>query len=462
MSSQSTPLQTAGSGIPTRPAEHRQQVASPFLVSIGFLGIQFAWALQMGQMSPLLEKLGSEPWLTSLIWAAGPVTGILVQPIVGVLSDQHRSPLGRRRPFLLVGSILIAISLILMPNSQAIGEWFTSTVGLAVSFPMGLLVAALLLWVLDASINLTQGPYRALVPDVFNPERQTKAYSMMSLTIGLGSIAAFMIAFVIDGMHLLFYLGAVAILVAMGVTIFTTPEAPSTALQHEAHAANTHPKTAGLTGFFNHMWGGIHLSPNQWVLCLAHSGTWFGLMCLFIFFAVFVPKIAFGAVDPQSALYNDGVKWASLGFAVLNGVCFAFSPFIDGLCQRFGKKAVHTTTQLCMALAMMSLFIVRDPIMLLVCMGLIGMGWATTLSVPFAMLSNHIPKGKEGVLMGVFNIFIAAPGLLCSLAVGPIISQTGMHEGLAFLLGGGVILLSTLLLQRFNDDSELAHTTTLA
>jgi maltose/moltooligosaccharide transporter len=451
MSTQST---SVNSPYTPRPAQGSQNMASPLMVSIGFLGIQFAWALQMGQMSPLLEKLGSEPWLTSLIWAAGPVTGILVQPIVGVLSDQHRSGMGRRRPFLLIGSILIAISLVLMPNSQAIGEWFTATMGLNLTFPIGLLVAAILLWVMDASINLTQGPYRALVPDVFSPERQTKAYSMMSLTIGLGSIAAFMIAFVIDGMHILFYLGAIAILVAMGITIFTTPEEPSNALQHEPHAINTRPKKAGMTGFFNHMWGGITLTPNQWVLCLAHSGTWFGLMCLFIFFAVFVPKVAFGAVDPQSVLYADGVKWASLGFAILNGVCFAFSPFIDKLCNQFGKKVVHTTTQLLMAIAMMSLFVVRDPILLLVAMGLIGMGWATTLSVPFAMLSNHIPKGKEGVLMGVFNIFIAAPGLLCSLAVGPIISQTGMHEGLAFLLGGAVILLSTVLLQRFKEGDD--------
>ncbi len=453
MSTPTSQLSSATAPFPSASTEaSNQKAASPLLVSIGFLGIQFAWALQMGQMSPLLEKLGSEPWLTSLIWAAGPVTGILVQPIVGVLSDQHRSAIGRRRPFLLFGSILIAISLVLMPNSQGIGTWLTQTLGLSVAFPMGLLTAAILLWVMDASINLTQGPYRALVPDVFSPAKQTRAYSMMSLTIGLGSIAAFMIAFVIDGMHTLFYLGAAAILVAMGITIATTPEEPSNALQHEPHAINTRPKKAGITGFFNHMWGGIHLTPNQWVLCLAHSGTWFGLMCLFIFFAVFVPKVAFGAIDPQSALYNDGVKWASLGFAVLNGVCFAFSPFIDKLCKQFGKKTVHTISQLCMALAMMALFIVREPITLLVCMGIIGLGWATTLSVPFAMLSNHIPKGKEGVLMGVFNIFIAAPGLLCSLAVGPIISQTGMHEGLAFLLGGGVILLSTILLQRFKED----------
>lgn len=432
------------------PASSTRSLANPLLISMGFLGIQFAWSLQMGQMSPLLEQLGSAVWLTSLIWAAGPVTGVLVQPIVGSLSDNHRSALGRRRPFLIVGTLLVALSLVMMPNSGEIGSWLSNVLGVSSSFPMGLLIAAVLLWVLDASINLTQGPYRALVPDVFSAKEQTKAYAMMSLTIGLGSVASFLISFLMDDMKLLFYLGAAAIVIAMSVTVFTTQEPSTLEMPTNDHDINTDTKPSLLNQFL----GGVKLTGNQWVLCLAHSFTWFGLMCLYIFFALFVPKVTFGSPVAGSPLYIQGVQWASLGLAVLNVVCFLFSPFIDKLCDRYTRKVVHSTTLSCMAVGLIGLYFINSPNMILFWMALIGLGWATTLSVPFAMLASHLPKGKEGVLMGVFNIFVAAPGLLCSLAVGPIIAASGMGEGLAFLLGGGAIIVSILLLQQFNDSDE--------
>ncbi len=405
----------------------------PLNISIGFFGIQFAWAVQTSQMSPLLERLGSEPWLISLIWAAGPITGVLVQPIVGTLSDEFKSRFGRRRPFLLIGALLTAISLILMPNSPS------------------LLIAALLLWVLDASINLTQGPYRALVPDVVEKEKQTTAYAMMSFTIGLGSVVAFYIAFYISSMHSLFYLGADAMLVAMLWTTFTVKE-PSSLKTME----NNEPKASLMTNI-NNVLGSTFTSvlsmPKEGLkLCFAHAFTWFGLMCLFVFFSVFVPKQIFAAAGPESILYNDGVRWASLCYAVLNGVCFIYSPFISKLCAVFSKKAVHTLSLLLMAASYIGLFFVQSQYTAMLLMGFIGIGWASTLSIPFAMLSDHLPKGKEGVLMGTFNIFIAAPGVLCSFLVGPAISLLGGNEAWAFLFGGVSIVLSALLLQLVKDE----------
>jgi len=405
-----------------------------FNISIGFFGIQFAWAIQMGQMSPLLERLGSEPWLTSLIWAAGPVTGVLVQPIVGTLSDEFKSRFGRRRPFMLLGAVLTAISLILMPNSPS------------------LLVAALLLWVLDASINLTQGPYRAIVPDVVDKAHQTTAYSFMSLTIGLASVIAFYIAYYISSMHELFYLGAVAMVAAMIWTSLTTHEPSSVALESSAQ------KTSQLETIGNILKStmtSVFSMPKEGLkLCLAHSFTWFGLMCLFVFFSVFVPKQIFGAVGPSAASYNDGVRWASLCYAVLNGVCFIYAPFISRLCRVFSKKAVHTVSLLIMAGSFLSLFFAQSPLMAMVMMGLIGIGWSSTLAIPFALLTDHLPKGKEGVLMGTFNIFIAAPGVLCSFLVGPAISLLGGNEAWAFLFGSVSILLSAILLQWVTESKD--------
>lgn len=419
-------------------------------LSIGFLGIQFAWAIQMGQMSPILEKLGSNPQLLGLISCAGPVTGVLVQPIIGALSDKCGLSMGRRRPFLLLGAILTAVALFLMPSSSS------------------LLMAAVLLWLLDASINTTQGPYRALVPDVVHKSQQATAYALMSLTIGLGSVAAFLIAFKIADIHQLFYLGASVMLVAMIWTSFTTPEPkPQTVIVDEGPQEN----------FVVSTMKSIASMPKEGLkLCIAHTFTWFGLMCLFTFFSVFVPHHIFGAMDPKAPMYNQGVQWASLCYAVLNVVCFLFSAVIGKFCNLTSKKFVHSVGLLSMAAAFgymfflsttgphaatdinmvpwMTLltqapaeFFAMPAVQVAVAMGLIGVGWATTLSIPFALLSEHLPAGKEGVMMGVFNIFIAAPGVVSNLLVGYIVGLYGNNVAIAMVVGAASMLVSLLLLQ---------------
>jgi maltose/moltooligosaccharide transporter len=395
-----------------------------FNISIGFLGIQFAWAIQMGQMSPLLEKLGSNPQLLGLISCAGPVTGVLVQPIIGALSDGCKLSLGRRRPFLLMGALLTAVALIFMPSST------------------NLLMAAVLLWLLDASINITQGPYRAIVSDVVHKSQQATAYSLMGLTIGLGSVAAFLIASQIQSLHNLFYLGATAMVLAIVWTVITTPEPKVLPITVPAeHAA---PKGNFLVDTLK----SITSMPFEGLkLCVAHSFTWFGLACLFTFFSVYVPHHVFGAADPSSAPYRDGVQWASLCYAAMNAVCFIFSAFIGKLCAMTSKKAAHTFGLLCMGLAFLSMPFITSPIQVMIAMGLIGVGWATTLSIPFALLSDHLPSGKAGVMIGTFNIFIAAPGVLANLLVGPIVSAYGNNHSVAMVVGGVATLISAILLQ---------------
>jgi maltose/moltooligosaccharide transporter len=409
-------------------------------ISIGFLGIQFAWAIQMGQMSPLLERLGSNPQLLSWISCAGPVTGVLVQPIVGALSDNCKLSLGRRRPFLLLGAILTAIALVAMPNSGT------------------LVMAAILLWLLDASINITQGPYRAIVPDVVHRSQQATAYSLMSLTIGLGSMIAFLIAFQIQGLHTLFYLGASAILVAMAWTVFTTPE-PKTA-RFTAAASRSAEEQAPQGNFFVETIKSIGSMPAEALkLCLAHSFTWFGLTCLFTFFSVYVPHHVFGAADPNSKAYHDGVQWVSLCYFALNTVCFLFSPLIGKLSTLTSKKATHTLGLLCMGVAFLSMPFIQTPVQVMIAMGLIGVGWATTLSIPFALLSDHLPSGKAGVMMGTFNIFIAAPGVLANLLVGPIVAAYGNNHSVAMVVGGAATLLSIFLLQAVKEPKATAPIT---
>jgi len=416
-------------------------------ISIGFLGIQFAWAIQMGQMSPLLERLGSADWLTPLLWCAGPVTGIVVQPIVGSWSDRTWTRLGRRRPFLLAGALLTAIALVIMPNTPSLPP------------SIALVTAAALLWVLDASINISQGPYRAMVPDVVPRERQAFTYSLMSFTIGLGSVAAFYIGSKIPSMHNLFYLGAIAMLVAMGWTIFTTKEPP------RPQAVATHSdESGGFKAFIAQTVRSIaSMSPEMKKLCLMHSFTWFGLQFLFIYFALYIPHHIFGATDPTQNAYIEGVKHASLCYAALNAMCFIVSPFIGKLCDMVGKKPVHTFGLMCLGGGLISMPFLHTPLEAMIAMAVMGIGWATTLSVPFALLASHVPPGKEGVLMGTFNIFIAAPQFVASIliaslkalaiqhfAVGSIIAVVASqinNDASALVLGGGAVLISALLLQ---------------
>lgn len=410
-------------------------------ISIGFLGIQFAWAIQMGQMSPLLEKLGSNPQLLGLISCAGPVTGVLVQPIVGALSDNCKLSLGRRRPFLLLGALLTAVALIFMPNSGT------------------LVVAALLLWLLDASINITQGPYRAIVPDVVHKSQQATAYSLMSLTIGLGSMVAFLIAFQIQELHTLFYLGASAILVAMLWTVITTPE-PKAATFAPSPLPKENREPQG--NFFAETLKSITSMPAEALkLCFAHSFTWFGLACLFTFFSVYVPHHVFGAVDPNSKAYHDGVQWVSLCYFAMNTVCFLFSPLIGKLSALTSKKATHTLGLLCLGAAFLAMPFIQSPVQVMIAMSLIGIGWATTLSIPFALLSDHLPSGKAGVMMGTFNIFIAAPGVLANLLVGPIVAYYGNNHSVAMIVGGVATLISILVLQAVKEPKPPAITHSL-
>lgn len=395
-----------------------------FNISVGFLGIQFAWAIQNGQMGPLLERLGSDPQMLGLISCAGPVTGVLVQPIVGALSDRCGLKLGRRRPFLLLGAILTVVSLVWMPNVTAL--W----------------MAAVLLWILDASINITQGPYRSLVPDVVHPTQQATAYSLMSFTIGLGSVAAFLIAAQFpNNLHELFYMGAGAMLLAMMWTSLTTPERP---IQPKEAA-----EVASGDNFIVETVKSIVSMPKEGLkLCIAHSLSWFGLTCLFTFFSVFVPHHVFGATDPNSLLYKDGVQLVQICYAIMNGVCFLFSMLIGRLCALSSKKAVHSLGLMCMAGAFLSMMFLKSPAEAMIAMGLVGVGWATTLSIPFALLSDHLPKGKEGVMMGTFNIFIAAPGVVSNLIVGMVVHKYfNDNVAIGLMIGGISVILSVLILQ---------------
>lgn len=426
-----------------------------FNMAVGFLGIQFAWAIQMGQMSAIYERLGASPQEVSWLWIAGPITGILVQPIIGNMSDHTWGRLGRRRPYFLVGAILASLVLVAMPNSPAL--W----------------VAASLLWILDASINVSMEPFRALVADLAPEEQRGTAYTFQSFAIGLGSVLSFGIGGLMilewlsrrgaSGMaitawmktitptsvHVLFYIGAVVFVVAILWTVSTTREYPPEDLE----AFRKKGLGRGFRGAFGETWKLILAMPgNMRRLCLVHSLTWFSFFCMFIFFSPMVAANIFKAA-PGTSAYEKGIAWASLCYLALNLICFLSSPLIGLATRRFRKKTVHAVNLLLGGAAFASMFVAKSPAQAMAAMGVVGIAWASTLSLPYAILSTSIPRERYGVFMGAFNIFICLPQILCSLAMGPVVALVGGDKAVALLLAGISMVLAAIALKRVEEPS---------
>jgi len=447
--------QPAGAGV-ERPALSPGQLIN---MAIGFLGLQFAWSIQMGQMSPLYQKLGASDPQFSIFWMAGPITGILVQPIIGSLSDRTWTRLGRRRPFFLIGAVLTMLTLFLMPNVDRVMP----------TIPAALVLAALLLWVLDASINTSMGPYRALIPDIAPPRQHAIANSYIAFAIGLGAVASFYMggvdlygwlgrtfgetsglfttlhALAPSNTHLLFYVGALTVILAILYTVFNTREYPpedmTAFLQKKAEAA-------GFGQWVTGTWKSIiHMPKEMAKLCLVQFFTWFPFFCLFIFFTVYVAENIYGGnAKTATALYEEGARWGSLCFMVWNVVCFVMSLVLGSLADRIGKKPVHSLGLLTMVAAFLIFYFTKSPTMAMVGMGILGIGWATTVSMPYALLAGIVPKSSEGVLMGTFNIFICIPQLICAAVMGAVVEAVGSRL-IAFAIAGASSLIALILLQ---------------
>lgn len=428
-----------------------------FNMAIGFLGIQFAWAIQMGQMSGLYERLGATPEQVSWFWIAGPITGIIIQPIIGNMSDHTWGWLGRRRPYFLVGAILASIVLLIMPNSPAL--W----------------VAASLLWIMDASINISMEPFRALVADMAPEEQRGTAYTFQSFAIGLGSVLSFGIgglmllewikssygavgesfvasiaSFCPTSVHALFYIGAVVFMVAILWTIVTTKEyPPENIAEFRQRVQGKRP----LLRSFSETWKIIlEMPPNMRKLCLVHSLTWFSFFCIFIFFSPMVAANAFHAL-PNTPEYDQGMAWASLCYLALNVMCFASSPLIGLATKWFRKKHVHAFNLVLGAAAFVILYFARTPAMAMIGMALLGVAWASTLAIPYAILSGTVSKDRYGIFMGAFNIFICLPQIICSIFMGPIVGATGGDKATAMIFGAASMFLAALALKRVYEPS---------
>jgi maltose/moltooligosaccharide transporter len=410
-----------------------------FNMSFGFLGIQFGWGLQLANMSAVYEKLGARPDQVPLLWLAAPVTGLLVQPIIGVMSDRTWGRLGRRRPYFLVGAILASIALFFMPTSSTL--W----------------MAAGLLWILDASVNVSMEPFRAFVADKLNTSQRTAGYVMQSFFIGVGASLANALPLFLSwtgvtgntasGIPLTvkyaFQIGAVVFLLAVLWTVFTTSEYPPEDMEaFERERKNRR----GLADVFTEVGSALREMPTTMKqLAVVQVFTWLGLFCMWLFFVPATARHVFGASDPNSAVYTAGIEWGGFAFAFYSITCFVVAFALPKVAAAISRKLTHALALLCGAIGLLSVYVITDRYVLLLTMVGVGIAWASILSLPYAILSSSLPAERIGVYMGVFNFFIVIPEIIASLGFGRLM-KAAFGEGnpnseLYMVLFGGVSLL---------------------
>lgn len=433
---------------------------------LGFFGLQFAWQMRIILSGPVTEGLGASPFIFGLIWLAGPVTGMVVQPIIGALSDNTHTKFGRRRPYLLLGAILASIALWAFPNSANIAQFIADKLHMPLPVFGGLLIAALMIWIIDACINAAQGPYRALIPDNIVPEQHALANSYISFAIGLGSVIAAGTAPFLKwafnyqmSVNAQFIMAALAFSLGMIWTCITFKEiaAPKiTPVEEEAKITHTPTFIESFKAFFNS-------SPEVFKICLMQFFTWIGVMSMFIFFTQFSIHTVYGVPDlttATAAIKNSyaaataqATNFSSICFSIFNLICFVVSIPIGILSTKYGNKKIHIISLSIMAIAYLLMTFTSNTKLIMLFMALAGIGWASILALPFAMLSEYIQKGSEGSVMGIFNIFIAGPQVLVCTLLAWFISKCVMttpdginyHWEYAFLVGAIVLILSVFV-----------------
>lgn len=420
-------------------------------MSFGFLGIQFGWGLQMANMSAIYTYLGANADSLAILWLAAPVTGVIIQPMIGQCSDRLWTPLGRRRPFILGGAILASLALVLMPNSPSV--W----------------MAAGLLWVLDGTINASMQPFRALVADNLPGEQNAQGFAIQSLFIGLGGTVASALPWMMtnwfgvaggDGGHghipasvrLSFYIGALVLMVAVLWTVFTTREYPPTEGELAALRQKRFDWTLGLGDIFALV---LHLPRRMWELGLVQFFTWIGMFSLWVYFSPAVAEHIFHAGAGSPAMEASGA-WSGFCFAEYNAVCFLFSFVLLWGTKYIGPKNMHVLCLAIGALGLASVTLMSAKSGLLLSMTAVGIAWASILSMPYAMLAPSLPKAKVGVMMGMFNLFIVLPQIVSSSLLDYVLKHFLHSDPMnALVFGGasmGLAALLTLLVVTFKPD----------
>ncbi|MEM7163194.1 MAG: MFS transporter [Bacteroidota bacterium] len=415
-------------------------------MTFGFLGIQVGWGLQMGNMSAIYGFLDATPDEIPFLFLAAPMTGLIVQPIIGYLSDNTWSPRwGRRKPYFLVGAILASIALCFMPYSSEI--W----------------MAAGLLWVLDASINISMEPTRAFVADMLPKSQYAKGYTMQGFFIGLGAVIASILPWVfinvfdmpkidpsgaIPGyVKLSFIVGAIFFFAAILYTVLTTKEYPPEYFEEEEEEKLGY--FAGLEKAF------LNMPRSFKLLAPVQFFTWMGLFLMWFYLTPTIIEHVFGASSDQSELHADGLAWANICFGFYSGVTFLFALVMPAIARRIGNAKLHAACLVVGGISLISIYFIKDQYALLIAMTGIGVAWASIVSMPYAIIANDIPPKQMGIFMGLFNMFIVIPEIIAALGFGWIMRNVLDNNILhAVMLAGLLLLIAALLMLAVKTNSK--------
>ncbi|MFL5809021.1 MAG: MFS transporter [Flavisolibacter sp.] len=436
-------MATSAIASPSAVSKPKLSLSQIINMSVGFFGIQFGWDLQRANMGPIYDVLGAKPDDIPLLFLAAPLTGLIIQPIIGYMSDRTWHPKwGRRRPYFMVGAILSSIALILMPQSGSL--W----------------MAAGLLWVMDVFGNVAMEPFRAFVADKLPDSQLNRGFIMQSLMIGFGGSIASSLPWVLrnwlhmentaakgviaENVRFSFYIGAFFFLAAVLYTVFTSKEYPPSELGFKEKVKESHK---GFGGGIREIISSIrNMPPRMRIVSLVQFFTWPGLFLMWFYYAIAVAYHVFGAKSDTDPAFGNGKDFAGLTLAYYNIVTFLFAFILPLIADKLGRKTTHSLCLLIGAAGLISVAFVTNKYMLFVCMTGVGIAWASILSMPYAMLGGVLPAGKIGIYMGIFNFFIVLPEIMASLGFKWLMNHVLNNDMLlAVQVGGFLMILAALI-----------------
>ncbi|PRB04454.1 MFS transporter [Chryseobacterium sp. MYb7] len=415
-------------------------------MSMGFLGIQMAFGLQNGNASRILGNLGADVHELSWFWLVAPITGLIVQPIIGHMGDNTWSPLGRRKPYFLIGAVLCAIGLVLLPNAATVTQMFAAN---------ALLLAVIFLAMMDASVNIAMEPFRALVGDMLPKHQGTIGFSVQTILIGIGAVLGSYLpdwltkmgisneapaGFVADNVIYSFYIGAALLIISILYTIITTREySPQEFADFEDGKEGEKHESK-----FSDIFKDFAAIPTQMKkLGIVQFFSWFALFTMWVFTTSALATHHFGLSpeDTHSKAFNDAGDLTGKLFGMYNLWAIPFAFLLTPIAKLIGKKQTHALALLSGGVGLVSMYFIKDVNNLWISMIGLGFAWASILAMPYAMLIEVIPQRKMGVYMGIFNFFIVIPQIINGLFGGPIVSGIFGKQAMDYVVVGGVCML---------------------
>ncbi len=414
-------------------------------MSFGFLGIQFGFALQNANASSILLTFGADVHHLSWFWLVAPITGMIIQPIVGYFSDKTWNKLGRRRPYFLAGAILTSTALILMPNSPHLA-----------SFIAPMFIGGGMLMIMDASINISMEPFRALVADKLPEEQHAMGFSMQTLLIGIGAVVGSWLPYMLgnwfgvskvsenglvpDNVTYSFYFGASVLIASIIWTVSTTTEYPPEFYEDEEDKKEDAPKEK------------FKIPKKMWQLLLVQFFSWFALFSMWVYTAPTVAEHFFGTTDPDSPAFKEASNWVGILFGVYNGVSAIIALSLPRFAEKIGRKYTHIIALVIGGLSFLSFAVIPNYQLLVIPMIGIGVAWGSILAMPYAMLANSIPQKQMGMFMGLFNMSITIPQIINGIFGGLIMKHFfGGDPILSIYMAGILMILGAVSTLTIND-----------